>query len=184
MELMAQHKYGLRWRDNAAFAELSRTLGRAAVTVDLLEVRHSSPVQLNVQQHSGGASRGAAFVLYQSARIEKLLATYAAQVANGSYEPPPAEPPAVDAPPSGEWLLLTQPEEWQLMFDYVLEFPGVVRRALGNVEGGCIAPHLVCAFLNGLARCFSVYYRRVRILDVSIQLLCVIFYVVFPISNI
>lgn len=56
------------------------------------------------------------------------------------------------------------------MFDYVLAFPDVVRRSLGDLEAGQIAPHLICAFLSGLARCFSVYYRRVRILDVSTPL--------------
>lgn len=53
------------------------------------------------------------------------------------------------------------------MFNYVLEFPNIVIRSLGNIEAGQIATHLICAFLSGLARCFSVYYRRVRILDVS-----------------
>lgn len=93
MELMAQHKYGVRFPssnddDISKFAELSRQLGIAAVTFDLLEVKHSSPVTLSMQQHCGGASRGAAFVLYNSARIEKLLATYAHQLAAGHYAPP------------------------------------------------------------------------------------------------
>lgn len=58
MELMAQHKYGLRVRDNQVFAEMSRNLGLAAVTVDMLEVKHSSPIALSIQSHCGGASRG------------------------------------------------------------------------------------------------------------------------------
>lgn len=58
---MAQHKYGLRLKDNEVFAELSRTLGIAAVTVDMLEVKHSSPVSLSTQNHCGGASRGLVF---------------------------------------------------------------------------------------------------------------------------
>lgn len=58
MELMAQHKYGVRFKDNTVFVQLSRTLGLAAVTVDMLEVKHASPVSLSTQNHCGGASRG------------------------------------------------------------------------------------------------------------------------------
>lgn len=161
MEQMAQHKCDIAPQNAATIAALSRQLAAAAVTVDLLEVKHSSPVQLAVQQHSGGASRGAAFILYNSARIEQLLRTYADRLATGEYE---AAPATADV----DWSVLREPDEWQLMFGYVMEWPDVVRRALGTVELGQVAPHLVCTFLSGLARCFSVYYRRVRILDVSI----------------
>lgn len=58
------------------------------------------------------------------------------------------------------------------MFNYILEYPRVVRRALGDLLTGAIGgPHLICSFLSGMVRCFSVYYRRVRILDVSVKIL-------------
>lgn len=53
MQLMAQHKYGLRVKNEAVFVALIKQLGVAAVTVDFMEVRHSSPVSLNL---SGCAS--------------------------------------------------------------------------------------------------------------------------------
>lgn len=91
MERIRQQKSGVELPGDAASTitnALSCRLGRAAVTFDLLEVRHSSPVALALEQHSGGASRGAAFVLYNSARIEKLLAAYAQQISDGHYGPP------------------------------------------------------------------------------------------------
>lgn len=55
---MAQHKYGLRVKSEQIFVNLIRTLGIAAVTVDMLEVKHSSPVTLLMTHHSGGTSKG------------------------------------------------------------------------------------------------------------------------------
>lgn len=55
------------------------------------------------------------------------------------------------------------------MFNYVLEFPHVVQRCLTEDRAGnLMGPHLICSFLTGLVNVFSVYYRRVRILDVSL----------------
>lgn len=55
------------------------------------------------------------------------------------------------------------------MFNYVLEFPKVVQRCRSeDLAGNIVGPHLICSFLTGLVNVFSVYYRRVRILDVSI----------------
>lgn len=45
---MAQHKYGLRVKNESVFIALIKQLGLAAVTVDFMEVRHSSPVALNL----------------------------------------------------------------------------------------------------------------------------------------
>lgn len=48
MQLMAQHKYGLRVKNEQVFINLIKQLGVAAVTVDFLEIKHSSPVKLNL----------------------------------------------------------------------------------------------------------------------------------------
>lgn len=67
------------------FNELIRKLGVAAVTVDLLEVKYSSPVTLSLTNHAGGTSRGAAFIMYNSARIETLCAKFDDRVRQGYY---------------------------------------------------------------------------------------------------
>lgn len=59
-------------------------------------------------------------------------------------------------------------EEWELMFSYIADFPNVIDRAIGDIERGQTAPHLICAFLSGLVGCFSVYYRHRKILTVRI----------------
>lgn len=103
MELMSRHKYGVRppKADDpsaVAFDTLNRTLGCAAVTVDLLEVKHSSPVTLSLSP-CGGASRGAAFIMYNSARIEHLVDVYEQRLSQGDYEQPTAE---------ADWSLLKE----------------------------------------------------------------------------
>lgn len=85
MQLLAQHKYGLRVAQEKVLIDLVNELGKAAVTVDLLEVKHSSPVGLStIVGHS--SSKGAAFILYNSARLETLFRTYNQKVESGYYE--------------------------------------------------------------------------------------------------
>lgn len=48
MQLMAQHKYGLRVNNERVFIDLIKKLGKAAVTFDFMEIKYSSPVSLNV----------------------------------------------------------------------------------------------------------------------------------------
>lgn len=56
MRLIAMHKYGMRIKDDLKFKELIQRLGNAAVSVDLLEARHTSPVQIN--RKGQGSTKG------------------------------------------------------------------------------------------------------------------------------
>lgn len=58
MQLMAQHKYGLRFRNEASFQGLINNLGKAAVTIDLLEVKHTCSVKLVMSGCATGRSKG------------------------------------------------------------------------------------------------------------------------------
>lgn len=58
MQLMAQHKYGLRVKNEAFFQNLIANLGKAAVTIDLLEVKPSNSVKLVMSGYSTGRSKG------------------------------------------------------------------------------------------------------------------------------
>lgn len=84
---MAQHKYGIRNNKEEEYMvnELMRKVGLASVTVDLLEVKYSSPVTLSLTSQAGGTSRGAAFIMYNSARIETLCAKFDDDVRQGYY---------------------------------------------------------------------------------------------------
>uniref|UniRef100_A0A1A9W8P2 DALR anticodon binding domain-containing protein n=1 Tax=Glossina brevipalpis TaxID=37001 RepID=A0A1A9W8P2_9MUSC len=154
MCLMAMHKYGVRVKQDARFCALMSRLGSAAVTVDLLEVRHSSPVK--IIRCGQGSSKGASFILYNSARLESLLRSFDERVANGDYESlPPLN--------SINWELLNE-EEWQLVFVYLNGFPDLIERCLDQLERGLCAIHLIIRFLNNMVGVFSIFYRRTRIL--------------------
>lgn len=87
---MAQHKYGIRVKNEKVFIDLIHDLGLAAVTVDLLEVKHSSPVILSSLIGSSGTSKGASFILYNSARLETIFNKFNKKVTEGYYpELPP-----------------------------------------------------------------------------------------------
>lgn len=91
MLLIAMHRHGVRdcVRSNY-FETLMQRLGHAAVIVDLFEVRHSSSA--TVVRSGLGSSKGANYILYNSARLETLLRTFASHVNDGVYEPlPPLE---------------------------------------------------------------------------------------------
>lgn len=91
MLLIAMHRHGVRdCAKGTDFESLMQRLGHAAVIVDLFEVRHGSGA--TVVRNGLGSSKGANYILYNSARLETLLRTFAAQVDAGVYEPlPPLE---------------------------------------------------------------------------------------------
>lgn len=79
MHLVSIHKYGVRVRDDESFLELVEKLGRAAATLDMLEVKQSSTLSLHADPQQ-------AFILYNSARMETLMAKFEKKVAEGYYE--------------------------------------------------------------------------------------------------
>lgn len=58
MQLIAQHRYGLRTQHNKEFFDTIRCRGIAATAIDLLEVKHSSPVSLQIGSNHIGCSKG------------------------------------------------------------------------------------------------------------------------------
>lgn len=88
MCLMALHKYGIRSKEDEVFRALIERIGKAAVTIDLLEVKHPSPVQ--IVRKAQGSTRGASFILYNSARLETILRKFEQRIVGGDYEALPA----------------------------------------------------------------------------------------------
>ncbi|KAJ6639690.1 DALR anticodon-binding domain-containing protein 3 [Pseudolycoriella hygida] len=156
MQLMAEHKYGLRVKNEMFFKNLIQKLGKAATTIDLLEVKPSCPIKLSVTA-SSGRSKGAAFILYNSARISTILKKYEERVESKYYpETPPLEALCLE--------LLTEKEEWSLLFNYIFGYPSIISRTIGEIHKTKFSLHLLCSFLNELATTFSLYYGRIRIL--------------------
>lgn len=161
MQLIAQHKYGLRAQSEKVLVELTKRLGKAAVIVDLMEVKASAPVILMSRNHSVPASsRGASFILYNSARIETLFRLYEERLTTGYY---PAEPDETDT----DWSVLKEEDEWMLFFNYLVEYGSVVERIHKGYQNGEVQIHFLCSFLYKLVGHFSVYYRRTKILTVG-----------------
>lgn len=157
MQLIAQHKYGLRMQNEKYLKDLVALLGAAAVTVDLLEARTSGPVFLATKSNQATAtsSKGASFILYNSARIETLFRVFEERLQCGYYPPVPE---VID------WSLLCEENEWKLFYNFLVEYEDVLQRTVCGKE---IQIHNLCSFLYKLVGQFSVYYRRTKILTVS-----------------
>ncbi|XP_058821668.1 DALR anticodon-binding domain-containing protein 3 [Topomyia yanbarensis] len=155
MQLIAQHKYGIRVKDHRQFQQTIASLGRSAAIVDMLESKVSSPIDMKKQKNQ--SSKGASFILYNYARLSVLFNTYN-EKQNANYYP--------QLPPISkiDFTLLIEEDEWQLFWVYVAGFPAMVKQALGDGQLMRFAPHVVLSFTSGLVICLSKYYRRVRIL--------------------
>lgn len=69
------------------FHALMNRLGCADVTVSLLEVKHTSPVQ--IKTFGMGGTKGALFLLYNSARLETILRTFEERIQYNEYDRQP-----------------------------------------------------------------------------------------------
>ncbi|XP_017872101.1 PREDICTED: DALR anticodon-binding domain-containing protein 3 [Drosophila arizonae] len=156
MLLIAMHRHGVRdCVKGKNFESLMQRLGHAAVIVDLFEVRHSTGA--TVVRSGLGSSKGANYILYNSARLETLLRTFQAQVNLGVYEPlPPLD--KIDL------SVLEDELDWQLIYGYLLTFPKVVESTLAQLEQGLCAVHSLVRYIVDLASLFSRYYRHKQIL--------------------
>nr|CAD7196129.1 unnamed protein product [Timema douglasi] len=87
LELMSRHKYG---EQVVGWGEYLRQLGEAVVKVDLLHVKPGKVIPLDLQPTTSGRSRhtsckGAAFVLYNCARLAAICKQFDDKVAEGYY---------------------------------------------------------------------------------------------------
>lgn len=154
MHLTSIHKYGVRAKNDEEFRELIVKLGRYAATLDLLEVKPSSAVLLSPDPRQ-------AFILYNSARLETLMAKFEAKVLEGYYN----ELPNLNEIDTN---LLREDEEWQL-WKILIAFPDVIDRSINELSEGRASIHLLHKFLTDLVTTFSIYYRRVRLLTENRQ---------------
>ncbi|KAH8341721.1 hypothetical protein KR074_008312 [Drosophila pseudoananassae] len=155
MRLMAVHRSGMRPVGFGSQEGLVRRLGEAAVIVDLFSVRHASAAC--VVRAGVGSSKGASYILYNSARVETLLRSFENQVKAGIYDPlPPLE--KIDL------SVLEDEMDWQLIFSCLLTFPEVLETTIDQLEHGQVGVHLLIRYLEKLATVFSRYYRQKKVL--------------------
>lgn len=88
MAKLAQIKYGSD-KDDIISYDYNK-LGAAIVKFDLLKTKHINTVDFDRLCDQKSTIKGAAFILYNVARLQKLLHTFDTQVLNGFYQPLPA----------------------------------------------------------------------------------------------
>uniref|UniRef100_A0A1B0GJL2 DALR anticodon binding domain-containing protein n=2 Tax=Lutzomyia longipalpis TaxID=7200 RepID=A0A1B0GJL2_LUTLO len=147
-ELVARHRYGFRGPGDSQAGKMFEVLGTATMTLELLEAKPTSPVA-----YGGTSSRGGAFILYNSARMETLLEQFKAR---NFPEAPPLE--------EIDFSLLSEPEEWILLLNFIASEEWMIEKCISEIEIGRVSPHLICSFLHNFVTIFSAYYRRVQIL--------------------
>ncbi|XP_058055641.1 DALR anticodon-binding domain-containing protein 3 [Anopheles bellator] len=160
MQLIAQHKYGLGRHQVDKLQPTIASLGRSAAIVDVLQSRHSNTIDMR-HGTAGSAlqssSKGASFILYNYARLAALFTKYARFQQINGYP----ELPSID---EVDFTLLTEPEEWQLFYVYVIGLPAILRYTLGNGQLENLGPHRLLEFTTRLVSCLSKYYRQTRII--------------------
>lgn len=160
MQLLAQHKYGIRFSSNCDAHLLCKQLGESTVKFELLQVKLSKPLTVNIENHASCSSKGISFILYNYARISSMCDTFDTKVSEGIY-------PDLPAFEDIDCKLFCNNLEWEILYCYILRFPAVVNDCVRDIKSGYFNVHYLCNFLSGFVGVFSVYYKNVKILASS-----------------
>lgn len=87
MEKMAEMKHGCN-KENGVLDKCQK-LGKAIVTFDFLKIKHFNAMDFEKLMTATTTVKGAAFILYNVARLQTLLASFDHQVSKGFYDPLP-----------------------------------------------------------------------------------------------
>ncbi|XP_056648148.1 DALR anticodon-binding domain-containing protein 3 [Diorhabda sublineata] len=156
MRMMAQHKYGIQVKLNPSWENYFDNLGTGSVTIEMLTNKPQKSIKITPNDLQS-ANKGAAFIFYNCARLSALFKEFDKRVSMREY---PELPNCKDI----DFSLLKQPEEWELFYVYIIQFPMVIKSCIKDIEKGIINPQHLIYFLSNLSSTFSIYYRRVRIL--------------------
>lgn len=88
MEKMAESKHGHNNKNE--MLDKCHKLGAAIVTFDLLKIKHFNAIDFEKLMTATTTIKGAAFILYNVARLQTLLASFDHQVSCGFYDSLPA----------------------------------------------------------------------------------------------
>jgi len=126
-----------------------KTLENASIQFNFLWCNISNPVKIILDSLSNS---NASFVLYNSARIKKLLHTFDEYVTKGDYPPlPTTENISVD--------VLTELGEWELLFNFLIPYHDLIEECISTLR-----IHKLVQFLVNLASTYSRYYNKVKLL--------------------
>lgn len=85
MEKIAQMKYGEDTNEMVPY-DFDK-LGQAVAIFDLLKVKHANTIPITAKQSC--SAKGAVFILYNVARVQRVLTTFNEKVHSGYYIPLP-----------------------------------------------------------------------------------------------
>ncbi|KAF7284289.1 hypothetical protein GWI33_022277 [Rhynchophorus ferrugineus] len=156
MRMMAQHRYQVNIKADSDYREYFHKLGVSSVTIELLSNKPHKPIKVMLNG-SSNVNKGPSFIFYNCARISVLLKEFQRKVDQSIY----TQLPNVE---EIDVTLLNQPEEWEIYYGYVLQFPILIKNCIKDIEKEIFSPQNLITFLSNLSGIFSVYYRRVRIL--------------------
>ena len=127
--------------------ERRNKLKKAFLNFAFLSSSISNPVRINMQNQQSH------FVMYNKARISRLLATFDEQVGRGIYPAVPTDLGQID------FSLLTEPEEWELVWVHLSRVEEVI-----NHCSKVLSLHKLVHLLCSMATTYSRYYNRVKML--------------------
>ncbi|XP_030762211.1 DALR anticodon-binding domain-containing protein 3 [Sitophilus oryzae] len=156
MEMVARHRYRVSANYNSDVVKYFYKLGVSSVTVELLSNKPHKPIKVSLKCLSD-VNKGPSFIFYNCARLAVLLKEFDKNVEKGIY---PKLPEIEDV----DFSLLNQPEEWELFYGYILQFPNVVKNCIRDIEKEFLNVQNLITYLCNMCSVYSVYYRRIRIL--------------------
>eukprot|EP00708_Paratrimastix_pyriformis_P002214 GAFH01000955.1.p2 GENE.GAFH01000955.1~~GAFH01000955.1.p2 ORF type:complete len:736 (-),score=385.89 GAFH01000955.1:67-2121(-) len=146
------------------FERVSHEVSTACMKYALVSASSRTIITFNMAKVVDFNDASGPFLLYNYARICSIFRKFESRVV--------AANPAMALCPLSQvqWGLLEDPQEWELLIEYLITFPDVVwaiavpampaRPALPQFSA-----HLLCDHLVSLVRLFSSYYKRVKIIN-------------------
>ncbi|XP_029173357.1 DALR anticodon-binding domain-containing protein 3 [Nylanderia fulva] len=158
---LSEHKFIESERNNTEKNYFSHNLANAIVIFELMAVKPSRSIIVgnnNLQNNrSITNTRGASFVLYNTARIATIIKKYNERVSCGYY-------PSLPNIKNVDFSQLNEEDEWELVYNFIFGYPQMINDCLKCETNFSVYPQVLCLFLSRLCQKFSIYYRRIRIL--------------------
>ncbi|XP_020289817.1 DALR anticodon-binding domain-containing protein 3 isoform X1 [Pseudomyrmex gracilis] len=138
------------------------TLASAIVIFELMAVKPSRAVVIGnnnnlTSDKNVTNTKGASFVLYNTARIAAIIAKYNERVSCEDY-------PSLPNIQNVDFSQLNEEEEWELVYNFIFGYPQMIDACVKCEPNFHVQPQLLCLFLLRLCQKFSVYYRKIKIL--------------------
>ena len=151
----------------AFFETVTHEVSAAAMKYALLSCSCTAQINFDIRRITSFEDASAPFILYNCTRLSSLERKFEARAQEGAY---PQLPP-LGGLGAAAFAGMGDHREWELLMDYVLPFPALLKQAALPVlpkppQLPDYGTHKVCDFLNAFARQLSGYYgpAGVRIL--------------------